>query len=104
VTPDDRGLSALELAIGRVLRLGVGASSILLSTGLLLTLVGEADRVAGLVLTTAIVILLATPAARVVISIAEYVRERDWLFVALTLVVLLTLAGSVVAAFRSPGG
>jgi uncharacterized membrane protein len=39
-----------------------------------------------------------------VISIAEYVRERDWLFVALTLVVLLTLAGSVVAAFRSPGG
>ena len=52
-------------------------------------------------LTTAIVILLATPAARVVISVAEYVRERDWLFVALTLIVLLTLAGSVVVAFWS---
>ena len=55
-------------------------------------------------LTTAIVILLATPAARVVISVVEYVRERDWLFVALTLIVLLTLAGSVVVAFWSSGG
>ena len=45
---------------------------------------GEADRVAPIVLTIAMVILLATPAARVVISVAEYVRERDWLFVALT--------------------
>ena len=39
VKPDDRGVSALELTIGRVLRLGVVASSILLAAGLLLTLV-----------------------------------------------------------------
>ena len=97
--PDEGGVGALELTIGRVLRLGVVASSILLVAGLLLTLVDVADRVAGIVLTTAIVILLATPAARVMISVAEYVRERDWLFVALTLTVLLTLALSVVAAF-----
>ena len=91
-------MTALELAIGRVLRLGVVASSILLAAGLLLTLV-HVDRAAPVVLTTAIVILLATPAARVVISVAEYARERDWLFVALTLIVLLTLAGGVVVAF-----
>ena len=97
-------MSALELTIGRVLRLGVLSSSILLVAGLLLTLVDVADRVASIVLTTAIVILLATPPARVVISVAEYVRERDWLFVALTLTVLLTLALSVVAAFWNPGG
>ena len=36
--PDDRGLSAFELTIGRVLRIGIGASSILLAAGLLLTL------------------------------------------------------------------
>lgn len=102
--PDDRGLGALEVTIGRVLRLGVGASSVLLAAGLLLTLIGRGDRVAGTVLTTAIVMLLATPAARVVISVAEYARERDWLFVALTLIVLLTLAGSVVVAFWSSGG
>ena len=34
--PDDRGLSALEVTIGRVLRIGVAASSILLAVGLLL--------------------------------------------------------------------
>jgi len=99
VKPDDRGLSALELTIGRVLRIGVDASSVLLAAGLLLTLVHEGDDVAPIVLTIAIIILLATPAARVVISVVEYVRERDWLFVALTLIVLLTLAGSVVVAF-----
>ena len=98
MTGDDRGLSALELTIGRVLRVGVAASSILLAVGLLLTLAGVADDVARVVLTTAIVILLATPAARVVISVAEYIRERDWPFVALTLFVLLTLAGSVLVA------
>ena len=102
--PDDRGLSALEVTIGRVLRLGVGASSVLLAAGLLLPLFGKGDRVAHTVLTTAIVILLATPAARVVISVVEYVRERDWLFVSLTLIVLLTLAGSVVVAFWTPAG
>ena len=102
--PDGGGMSALELTIGRVLRLGVLTSSILLAVGLLLTLVGVADRVAGILLTTAIVILLATPAARVVTSVAEYTRERDWLFVGLTLIVLLTLALSVVAAFWNPGG
>ena len=98
MTSDDRGLNALELTIGRVLRLGVAASSMLLVVGLLLTLAHVADGVARVVLAAAMVILLATPAARVVISVAEYIRERDWLFVALTLFVLLTLAGSVLVA------
>ena len=96
---NDRGSSALELTIGRVLRLGVGASSVLLAAGLLLALIHEADAVAPIVLTIAIVVLLATPATRVAISVVEYARERDWLFVALTLIVLLTLAGSVLVAF-----
>lgn len=102
--PDDHGMSRLELTIGRVLRSGVVASSILLVSGLLLTLVHGPDRVVHIVLTTAIVILLATPAARVVISVAQYVRERDWPFVALTLIVLLTLAGSVLVAFWGTDG
>ena len=98
---DDYGMSRLEHAIGLVLWLGVVLSSILLGVGLFLTLVAGEGRIASMVLTTAIVILLATPATRVAISAAEYVRERDWLFVALTLIVLLTLAGSVAVAFRS---
>ena len=101
---EDRALSALEFMIGRVLRIGVGASSVLLAAGLLLALLGGADRVVRIVLAAAMVILLATPAARVAISVVEYVREQDWLFVALTSIVLLTLAASVVAAFWGPGG
>jgi uncharacterized membrane protein len=90
---------SLELAIGRVLRVGVAASSVCLAAGLLLTLAGRDGRVAQVVLTSGLVILLATPAARVVVSVVEYAKERDWLFVALTLTVLLALVGSVVLAF-----
>jgi uncharacterized membrane protein len=99
VKPDDRGLTGLELAIGRVLRLGVGASSVLLAAGLLLTLAHDDVGFAPAVLRAAIIILLATPAGRVVISVAEYAREGDWLFAALTSIVLVTLAGSVAVAF-----
>src|SRR5207237_486776 len=95
----DRNLGALELAIGRVLRIGVAASTVCLAAGLLLTLAGLGGRIAQAVLLCGLLILLATPAARVVVSIVEYVRERDWLFAALTLTVLLTLVGSVVVAF-----
>ena len=89
----------LERAIGRVLRIGTVTSSICLALGLALTLAGYDEGLARLLAPAGMVILLATPAARVIVSIAEYVRERDWLFVALTLIVLLTLGGSVVAAF-----
>jgi uncharacterized membrane protein len=95
----ERDLGTLELAIGRVLRTGVVTSTVCLTGGLLLTLIGFGGSVAPAVLLSGLVILLATPAARVVISIVEYVRERDWLFVMLTLTVLLTLVGSVVVAF-----
>jgi uncharacterized membrane protein len=94
-----RGPVNLELAIGRVLRAGVLASSVCLAVGLLLTLAGQDGRIAHVILTSGLIILLATPGARVVVSVVEYARERDWLFVALTLTVLSALVGSVVLAF-----
>jgi uncharacterized membrane protein len=94
-----RDLGPLEHAIGRVLRVGVMTSTVCLTIGLLLTLLDLGTHVAPFVLLFGLIVLLATPAARVVISIAEYIRERDWLFVALTLTVLLTLLGSVLVAF-----
>ena len=97
--PAGRDAGSLELAIGRVLRIGIVASSVCLAAGLLLTLAGQGGSVAHVVLTSGLVILLATPTARVVVSVVEYARERDWLFVALTLTVLLALVGSVVLAF-----
>ena len=43
---------------------------------------------------------MATPILRVVVSFAEYVRMRDWFFVAMTMVVLAELTLTVIVAFR----
>lgn len=88
----------LERLIGIVLRAGVMASSTCLAVGLLLSLATGGHAMAALLLNVGIVVLLATPLARVIVSTAQYIGERDWLFATLTLVVLLELVASAVAA------
>jgi uncharacterized membrane protein len=92
-------MQRLETTIGEVLRFGTITSSTMFAIGLVMTIVGYQPAVAQLLLAAGLSILLATPPARVVVSVIEYVRERDWTFVLLTLIVLLALAGSVVAAY-----
>ena len=92
-------MTRLELAIGAVLRLGTVVSSVLLAIGLVMALTGSRGDLTSLLLDMGLVILLATPAARVVVSVIAYVRERDWTFVVLTVVVLVALGASVVAAY-----
>jgi uncharacterized membrane protein len=89
----------LEAMIGEVLRFGTITSSTMFAIGLVMTVLRYQTAVAELLLGAGLVILLATPPARVVVSVIEYIRERDWTFVVLTLIVLLALAGSVVAAY-----
>jgi uncharacterized membrane protein len=92
------GLARLERTIGIALRAGVTLSSICLGAGLLVG-VATGDRVLGRVLlNVGIIALLATPVTRVVISIVEYISERDWTFVTLTVIVLAELLASAVAA------
>ena len=91
-------MNRLEQQIGVVLRFGTMASSALFAIGLAMIFVGAAVETAGVLLKIALIVLIATPPTRVVISVIEYVRERDWLFVVLTVVVLLALAGSLMAA------
>jgi uncharacterized membrane protein len=91
-------MSRLERSIGVVLRAGVAASSICLGVGLVLTLIGGADAIAGVVLQVGVLALLATPVARVIVSIVEYMQERDWKFALLTVVVLAELLAGAVAA------
>jgi uncharacterized membrane protein len=86
----------LERTIGIVLRVGVTASSIALAAGLVLSLLGAPGT--QVLLHIGILTLLATPVARVMVSVAEYVRERDWTFVTLTTIVLVELLASAVAA------
>ena len=89
---------SIELVVGRVLWIGTMASSICLGAGLVVALVNGDSGLSRWLLDVGLVILLATPAARVAVSIVDYARERDWLFSMLTLIVLLELAASVVAA------
>lgn len=44
-----------------------------------------------------LLLLIATPIARVVFSIVGFVRQRDWLYVAITLIVLALLSYSLLA-------
>jgi uncharacterized membrane protein len=88
--------SRLELLIGRVMRTGILVSSLCLVAGLAVFLLHPGGGM--LLLRTGIVVLIATPAVRVVVSVVEYATERDWLFATLTMLVLAELAASVVAA------
>jgi uncharacterized membrane protein len=87
----------LERIIGQVLRGGVVLSSVCLTAGLVLSGGGAAPP-AAVLLNAGIIVLLATPVSRVVVSTVEYVVERDWPFATLTFIVLLELVASAVAA------
>ena len=89
--------SRLERIIGIVLRTGVMSSTVCLGVGLVLSFLGTGP-VALIVLDIGVVVLLATPVVRVLVSIVEYLNERDWAFVGLTAIVLVELAASAVAA------
>ena len=88
----------LERAIAVVLRVGVTASSVCLALGLIASIVTGQGELSRILLQTGLIVLLATPVARVVVSIAQYVRERDWTFAARTTIVLIELRASAVAA------
>jgi uncharacterized membrane protein len=98
-SPIDRQ-DRMEATIGRVLRMGVTTSSVCLAIGLALSLLGTPAAAATTLLTIGLIILMATPVGRVVISVVEYTLERDWFFVAMTSIVLLELLGSVFVATR----
>ena len=91
-------IERLERILGYVLGIGVKASSVCLAAGLLVTLAGGSQSMARTLLTVGIVVLLATPVARVGASTVGYASRRDWLFVTLTLIVFGELLASVLAA------
>jgi uncharacterized membrane protein len=89
----------LERAVGSVLRGGVIVSSLCLALGLSVAIaLGSDGTLARILLHTGIIVLLATPVARVVVSIVQYTLNRDWTFAGLTTIVFLELLASAVAA------
>ena len=96
--PSERATTQLERTIGVVLRAGVVVSTVCFAAGLVLTFAGVG--VANLLLQLGIVVLLATPVARVVVSVVEYAQQSDWTFTALTVIVLVELTAGALAALR----
>jgi uncharacterized membrane protein len=90
----------LTQLIGGVLGVGVKLSAAALAAGLALSMFAATATLAHLLLNVGLVVLMATPVARVVVSIGEYVREHDWLFALVATIVLAELVASVVAAMR----
>jgi uncharacterized membrane protein len=90
----------LERWLGKVLTAGVLASTGLLAAGLLLQLLGAASGTAAALTNAGLIALMATPVARVVVSVIEYSLERDWLFMTLTTTVLIILLGSLVVSMQ----
>jgi len=88
----------LERAVGIVLRAGVTVSSVCLGVGVVWALAAGESGGARVLLQTGILVLLLTPVARVVVSIAQYAADRDWPFATLTTIVLAELLASAVAA------
>lgn len=92
---ENNELGRLEDLLGRLLTTGVATSAAILAIGLVLQLAGSDGH---LVLQTGLILLMATPVLRVIVSLVEYVRLRDWFFTATTGAVLLVLLTSIVLA------
>lgn len=96
-SPTD-SLLALEHRLGRLFVAGLSVSAATLALGLVayLTMPGSAAPL--LLLNGGLAVLMATPLLRVVVSIVEYVRLRDWFFVATTVAVLVELSVTMIYA------
>jgi len=77
-----------DLAISWLLRVGVLLSAALIMVGMITHLAGGSGRA---IITAGLLVLIATPVARVAFSIVIFVREGDRLYVAITSAVLLIL-------------
>jgi uncharacterized membrane protein len=90
----------LERWLGRILGVGVVTSTALLAVGLALQLAGALPHVAAGMTHVGLIVLIATPVARVVASVVDFTLSRDWLFVTLTSLVLVILLGSLMVAIK----
>jgi len=89
-------LERFDAGVGRVLRTGVLMSSVLMGLGLLAWLLDVAAAAA--LLNAGLVSLMATPVVRLLASLIEYLRTREWSFVWMTGAVVIILAGTVLYA------
>jgi uncharacterized membrane protein len=91
-------LSTLEQRLGRLFVVGLTVSAAFLIAGLALYLSSPGTAAGAWPLTAGLVVLMATPLLRVIVSMIEYVRMREWFFVLTTLAVLAELSITMIYA------
>ncbi len=94
------GLERLESRLGHLLTIGSSVSTLLLTAALGVWLLGLGAAIVQTLITIGLLILVATPIARVAVSVVGFAWQREWRYVLMTLIVLATLAGSVAVALR----
>jgi hypothetical protein len=92
-------LAALEHRLGRLFIIGLSISAAALAAGLASYLAFPGAHPPVLLLDLGLIVLMATPLLRVMVSILEYVRLRDWFFVTTTVVVLIELSVTMIYAW-----
>ena len=95
---DPTSLERLETHLGRLLAIGVIASAAFLAIGLGFWLTNPVSPAALWLLNAGLLVLMAVPIMRVVVSFAEYLSTRQWFFAGVTIVVLVELSVTVLVA------
>jgi uncharacterized membrane protein len=88
----------LERRLGRVLAIGSSTSMALFAAGLAVLFAGIDRRWSDRLVHAGLLILFATPFARVLVTNVNFWRERDWTFVLMTSAVLVVLITSALIA------
>ena len=89
----------LEARLGRVLGIGSALSTWCLALGLAALLMLPVNQPGVVLVNAGLVMVMATPVARVIVATIGFIQSREWRFVAMTVTVLVVLGLSVVAAF-----
>jgi uncharacterized membrane protein len=119
---DDRGM---EVMMGRLLQVGVGLASVVILAGAAIYLTSRHSQLAdyrvfvsepealrdpgrlraqiahgdaAALIQMGVLLLIATPVARVIFAVVAFFVERDWLYVVISLFVLAVLGFSLVHA------
>lgn len=95
----DESLDRLESRLGILLQAGVLSSAVCLGLGLVTWFTAGATAFSGGALTLGLLILMATPILRVLVSLVAYIRMRDWFFVGTTVAVFVLLGITVLLAW-----
>ena len=93
-------IGPLEPTLARLLTAATRATTYALTLGLAASFAFPGAAVSKALLTLGLAILLLTPVARVVLSVAGFIRHRDWWFVLFTGTGFALLGAGFTAAFR----